>query len=84
MNLSTITVSQVVKARARLKGIGLLGKKDDALLSCFLEAMNNNDVSHLTRDSLIDIWHLVQFTIYLDKNPQEVKYDKNNKRIFLD
>lgn len=83
MNLSTITPAQVVKAKSRLKGIGLLSKEDDALFTLFLQAIENNDVTMLKRDNLIDIWHLVQFSVYLDGNPQQIKY-RNNKRIFLD
>lgn len=83
MNLHTITTAQVIKTKARLKGVGLLNEKDNLLIGVFIQAMETKDVSALNRDSLIEIWHLVQFGQWLDENKPKMKY-KNNKRISLD
>lgn len=83
MNLDTLSATQVIKAKARLKGIGLLNEKDALLFGLFISAMETKDVSKVSKDHLIEIWHLVQFTDFLDKNPPKMKY-KNNNRISLD
>lgn len=84
MNIHTITVAQVIKTKSRLKGAGLLNKTDDLILKRFISAMEVNDVSTLTRDDLVDIWHIVEFTKWLEANPQQIKYKKDNSRISLD
>ena len=83
MNIHTITVAQVIKMKSRLKGAGLLGKKDADIIGTFITATEENNPSAVTRDMLIDIWHLVQFTNLLDNPSTTFKY-KNNKRISLD
>lgn len=84
MNIHTITTAQVIKTKSRLKGAGLLNKLDNDVLMRFIAAMEANDVSTLKRDDLVDIWHIVEFTKWLEANPQQIKYKKDNSRISLD
>lgn len=83
MNIHTITVAQVIKMKSRLKGSGLLNKKDADVIGVFIAATEENNPSAITKDMLIDIWHLVQFTNLLNNESTTFKY-KNNKRISLD
>jgi len=69
--------------KSRLKGSGLLNKKDADIIGVFIAATEENNPSAITKDMLIDIWHLVQFTNLLNNESTTFKY-KNNKRISLD
>ncbi len=60
-----------------------MNKKDADIIGVFIAATEENNPSAITKDMLIDIWHLVQFTNLLNNESTTFKY-KNNKRISLD
>jgi hypothetical protein len=87
-----ITPAQVIKMKSRLKGMGLLNKKDELVIGVFISAFENNNPDAVTREMIIEIVHLIEFTnrfsvdavkYKIDKETPVFKY-KNNKRISLD
>lgn len=95
MNIHEITVAQVVKMKSRLKGAGLMNKKDDEVIGVFLKAANDNNPALLTREMLIEIFFLIQHSNQFLEGQSSAKYElkldggqkmkyKNGKRIFLD
>lgn len=88
-----ITPAEVLKAKSRLKAIGLYNKKDDLIFGVFIQAIESQNVQSLTKEMLIEISFLIQFANSVGDSIASKKYNidgvskmkyKNNKRINLD
>jgi hypothetical protein len=90
-----ITPAQVIKMKSRLKGMGLLGKKDELVIGVYIGAIEDNDPNSVSKEALIEIAHLIVFTNSHFDSESSAKYKvegsdalvfkyRNNKRISLD
>lgn len=95
MNIHQITVAQVVKLKSRLKGAGLMNKKDKEIITTFIKAAEDNNPAGITRDIMIELHFLIQHSNQFLEGQSSAKYElnldggkklkyKNGKRIFLD